>query len=403
METFNSKVYKTIKNMIIKQEIKYGEIISEDHLAKKLKVSRTPIREALNKLSQQGIIDNIPNRSKKIINFNEEYVHDLGITRLNCEILSIRLAIHHGSNADFENLYPLAQKCIEYAESGDGSNWIKSEHNFHLSLIRLSKNDILIKILENLHLKVNLLMYSYIINFLNNKQNVKMAVTGSPSILLICTKDEDTGGYSLYYSSIGAESEFLPTGLDGITSPVIGAVYAFSKYWVVTTENIYTGSSITGLSEYTDKSTDSSWKALGYFVTGDLIVLAAEDGNIHYHDGTETDEEVAGIFKDKWYDPVAILVSEDPVPLTAVSDLPGKILVGSDGYGIFEVTGLGTSDIVVNRIVSGVTTELYEGVILKIAVYEDGVDYLVFACTSQAGIWRNSYSSSTTGWTSWSW
>ena len=174
METFNSKVYKTIKNMIIKQEIKYGEIISEDHLAKKLKVSRTPIREALNKLSQQGIIDNVPNRSKKVINFNEKYVHDLGITRLNCEVLSIRLAIHHGSNADFENLYPLAQKCIEYAESGDGSNWIKSEHNFHLSLIRLSKNDILIKILENLHLKVNLLMYSYIINFLNNKQNVKM-------------------------------------------------------------------------------------------------------------------------------------------------------------------------------------------------------------------------------------
>ena len=61
-ENLKEKVYSTIKKRILKFELKPGEKIFETEIANDLGVSRTPLREALNKLEQEGLIKTLPNK-----------------------------------------------------------------------------------------------------------------------------------------------------------------------------------------------------------------------------------------------------------------------------------------------------------------------------------------------------
>ena len=56
------QTYDIIKNMIILREIEPGKKINEEHIAKEIQVSRTPIREALCRLENEGIVKIIPRR-----------------------------------------------------------------------------------------------------------------------------------------------------------------------------------------------------------------------------------------------------------------------------------------------------------------------------------------------------
>jgi DNA-binding GntR family transcriptional regulator len=150
-------VYEYIKNMILEKQINCGERIPEEKIAKQLGVSRTPIREALRRLSNEGLINIYPNRFAEVITFDEKFVKELGVIRISLDTLAAQLAIHNGSNADFYKLKELADQCYEAAMKGDIANRIKTDYEFHLALSQIGGNTPLIKFQKELYLKVQLL------------------------------------------------------------------------------------------------------------------------------------------------------------------------------------------------------------------------------------------------------
>jgi len=150
-------VYEYIKNMILGKQINCGERIPEEKIAKQLGVSRTPIREALRRLSNEGLINIYPNRFAEVITFDEQSIKELGVIRISFDTLAAQLAIHNGSNADFLKLKELADQCYEAAKRGDIANRIKSDYDFHLMLSQIGGNSTLMKLQKELYLKVQLL------------------------------------------------------------------------------------------------------------------------------------------------------------------------------------------------------------------------------------------------------
>ena len=59
-------VFNTLRESILKGEMKPGERLMEIHLANKLGVSRTPIREAIRKLELEGLVTMIPRRGAEV-------------------------------------------------------------------------------------------------------------------------------------------------------------------------------------------------------------------------------------------------------------------------------------------------------------------------------------------------
>ena len=60
--SFTEKAYQAILGAIARLELKPGETLTQDRLAKWLAISRTPVREALRRLEQDGLIANVPGR-----------------------------------------------------------------------------------------------------------------------------------------------------------------------------------------------------------------------------------------------------------------------------------------------------------------------------------------------------
>ena len=157
-ENLVNKVYDYVLNMILTQEIKCGEKIPETMVAQKLDVSRTPIREALRRLANSGIIKIYPKRFAEVISFTEQDIKDLGFVRIMLDTMAAQLAIVNGSNADFSKLKEITDNCIALLSGGDRLGSIRLDCDFHLALSHIAGNPFLIGMQKDLYLKVELLL-----------------------------------------------------------------------------------------------------------------------------------------------------------------------------------------------------------------------------------------------------
>ena len=152
--------YDHIKEMILKKKINCGDRINEQLIGETLNMSRTPIREAIRRLSNEGILVLIPNCYAEVISFTDESIRELGTVRITMDCLSAQLAIQNGSNKDFSELKEISDKCALASQEGDWFDQIKYDCEFHLKLIEISENKVLYNIQRNLVLKTRLLQTS---------------------------------------------------------------------------------------------------------------------------------------------------------------------------------------------------------------------------------------------------
>lgn len=76
MTPLNEQAFLHLKNMIISNELSYQEIYSETKLSKELGISRTPFRDAIHRLAQEGYIDIIPSKGFRIHKLTKQDVDE---------------------------------------------------------------------------------------------------------------------------------------------------------------------------------------------------------------------------------------------------------------------------------------------------------------------------------------
>ncbi|WP_026702516.1 GntR family transcriptional regulator [Salibacterium aidingense] len=99
-----SNGYSAIKDQIIKLELRPGQKITENELAERFQVSRTPIREAISRLSQEGLIDVYPQRGTFVSLIDEEHVEEGRFMREHMEIAVVKLACKKLSATELQDL-----------------------------------------------------------------------------------------------------------------------------------------------------------------------------------------------------------------------------------------------------------------------------------------------------------
>ena len=83
-------VFQTLRNAILKGELKPGERLMEIQLAQKLGVSRTPVREALRKLELEGLVIMIPRRGAIVADITIQDLNDVLEVREALEELAVK-------------------------------------------------------------------------------------------------------------------------------------------------------------------------------------------------------------------------------------------------------------------------------------------------------------------------
>ena len=103
-------VFNTLRQAILTGELKPGERLMEIHLANRLGVSRTPIREAIHKLELEGLVTMIPRRGAEVAQITEKSMSDVLEVRRALDALCAELACDRITEAGLESL---RQSCDE--------------------------------------------------------------------------------------------------------------------------------------------------------------------------------------------------------------------------------------------------------------------------------------------------
>ena len=149
--SLEEQVYTLLEEQILTGELKPEEKLREVALSQKLGVSRTPIRSALHRLAEEGLIQINANRGAVVVGVTKEDVNDIYLIRERLEGLASSLAAQRINDEDKEALKSSVELAEFYISRNDAEHLREQDTEFHKIIYRASGNRLLCKILSDMH------------------------------------------------------------------------------------------------------------------------------------------------------------------------------------------------------------------------------------------------------------
>ncbi len=159
-------VFHTLRQAILRGELKPGERLLEIQLANKLGVSRTPIREAIRKLELEGLVLMIPRRGAVVAEITEKSLRDVLEVRGALEELAVELACDRITEEQIEELKEAADAFEDVLKNEDVTALAEADVRFHDIIYFATENQRLIQLLYNLREQ----MYRYRVEYLKMEE-----------------------------------------------------------------------------------------------------------------------------------------------------------------------------------------------------------------------------------------
>ena len=159
-------VFNTLRQAILRGELKPGERLMDIQLANKLGVSRTPIREALRKLELEGLVNMVPRKGAEVADITEKSLRDVLEVRKALEELSVQLACEKITEEEIEELKRVAERFKDTLDDQDVTKIAEADVAFHDVIYTATDNQKLILLLNNLREQ----MYRYRVEYLKKEE-----------------------------------------------------------------------------------------------------------------------------------------------------------------------------------------------------------------------------------------
>jgi DNA-binding GntR family transcriptional regulator len=149
-------IYRQVKEMTARFDFKPDERINESELSVRLSVSRTPLREALNRLASEGFLTYRSGQGFFCRSLNPLEIRNLYEARAAIESEAVRLAAQRATNAALDALTVFIKDArTTYTPGTSSVELVRQDQDFHLRIAQLSGNAELIKLLENINARIH--------------------------------------------------------------------------------------------------------------------------------------------------------------------------------------------------------------------------------------------------------
>jgi len=148
-------VFEKLQKAVFSGKFKSGDRITEKEIAEELKVSRTPVREALYRLASTGLIKIIPHRGFIISRWSSKEIKDVIELRIALEIFAVKLAIQRILPNEINELKTLIVKMDKAVKKEDMMKASHLNYLFHNKIILASKNKELFEVTEPIKNKIH--------------------------------------------------------------------------------------------------------------------------------------------------------------------------------------------------------------------------------------------------------
>ena len=198
-------VFNTLRQAILRGELKPGERLMEIQLANKLGVSRTPIREAIRKLELEGLVLMIPRKGAEVAEITEKNMLDVLEVRRALEELAVKLACERITEEEIQELKDAADAFQKILSEKDITKIAEADEAFHDVIFKSTGNDRLIQLLNSLREQ----MYRYRLEYLKREEYHPQLLEEHQQIIDRITRKDQSEAAELIDRHIGNQVDVM--------------------------------------------------------------------------------------------------------------------------------------------------------------------------------------------------
>ena len=138
----------SIRNAIIRGDFKMGQSVTEAALSEALKISKTPVREALSKLESEGLVFSEKNKGYRIFSLTKDEYVELSELRFSLEAQALRYGFVRNYSLLIKELKDLVEKMEGYLEASDREIYQTFDNDFHHVFFKACGNNAISKLYD---------------------------------------------------------------------------------------------------------------------------------------------------------------------------------------------------------------------------------------------------------------
>ncbi len=143
------EITSILRSRIITGEYEMGEKLIENKIAKELKVSRTPVRDAFKELTKDGLVEYVPNKGCFAKGFSKKDMADIYKVRTAVEQLAIEMAIENKDEETMQKLREQLEVINFYTEQKMSDRLLQANEEFHNLIYQMTKSRFIVQVLKS--------------------------------------------------------------------------------------------------------------------------------------------------------------------------------------------------------------------------------------------------------------
>ncbi len=157
--SLTDKVYTLLKGRILSQTLEPGQKVEVDQVATELGISRTPVKDALHRLTSDGLVVVLPRRGTFVARLDLTDLLELLDVRMALETYAVAAAVERVTPEQLREVRTLVESLeVDYPADprihGEYDEFLARDRRFHLLLVSLAGNRKLVEYCENLHVEI---------------------------------------------------------------------------------------------------------------------------------------------------------------------------------------------------------------------------------------------------------
>lgn len=149
--TMKHQIYQIIKKEICDGNYPPGQWLQEKELAEQLNVSRSPVREALKQLVDEGLAIEYPNKGVFVKEFTVKDIEEIYDLRILLESYAIKNSVKTLTSINIQELMDILKKLVKCYEDNDLAHYIEIDTHLHQYIITLGGNSLVIDIYRRIY------------------------------------------------------------------------------------------------------------------------------------------------------------------------------------------------------------------------------------------------------------
>lgn len=150
--TLNERVVQVVRDAILTGKLRPGTRLNETRLARELRMSRIPLREALQRLEEQGLLVNVPRKGRFVVSLTDEEVQKINSVRLLLEVEALTLCRAKIVRSQEAELASLVYKWEDNISAMNASEGAELDSHIHQTIWSFTGNEYILKTLTSLTL-----------------------------------------------------------------------------------------------------------------------------------------------------------------------------------------------------------------------------------------------------------